>query len=73
MNTDDALYANKTDNQKIWVSKNEICKSAYEDETKCNVNGTGCKWQYMGSSINEKNETITNPAHCSNVEPYPSD
>lgn len=70
--SDQGLYENKTDEQKMWISKNEICKSVYDDENKCNVDGTGCKWKYYNSYVNEKNEIVTQPAYCSNLELYPN-
>lgn len=62
---------NKSEEQNEWISKNEICKTTYDSDDKCNQVGTGCEWKLQGSYVNENNETISYDAHCSNIDPYP--
>ena len=66
------IYYGKTDNQKVWISANEVCKALYKDETTCEVENTGCKWKHASSYPNEKNETVSQPAYCSNMKLYPN-
>lgn len=65
------IYENKTNEQKVWISNNEVCKALYKDERTCDVENTGCRWKHMDTHINDKNEKIEQPAYCSNIRPYP--
>lgn len=62
---------NKSEEQKEWISKNDICKTTYSSDDKCNEEGTGCTWKPPGSYVNENNEKIDYDEHCSNIIPYP--
>ena len=61
---------NNQSEENEWTLKNDICKTTYSSNDKCNEEGTGCTWKLSGSYINEKNETIDYDAHCSNSDPY---